>query len=67
MTNAEQIMQKKAFVKAEMDKSFSKAQSEELWSTATHKLDAVLKQYESLPKGVHMHTTAGFFRPLPFI
>jgi len=61
MANAEQIMQKKAFIKAEMDKSFSKAQSDVLWSTATEKLDAILKQYESLPKGVHMHTDSRIF------
>ena len=61
MANAEQIMQKKAFIKAEMDKSLSKAQSDELWAAATKKLDGILKRYESLPKGVRMHTDSRIF------
>lgn len=61
MATAEQIMKKKAFIKAEMDKNLPKAQSDALWTTATQKLGDILKQYESLPKGVHMHTDSRIF------
>lgn len=61
MASAEQIMRKKGFIKAEMDKRLSKAQSDELWDAATQRLEAILKQYEALPKGVHMHTDSRIF------
>ena len=56
MTKAEKIMEKKAVIKAEMDKVFPKDQSDGLWREATARLDGYLTRYSSLPKGVHMHT-----------
>ena len=56
MKNAEKIMKKKAVIKAEMDKTLPKAQSDALWREATAKLGEFLTRYGSLPKGVHMHT-----------
>ena len=49
-------MKKKNAIKAEIDKTLPKAQSDALWREATAKLDGLLTQYSSLPKGVHMHT-----------
>ena len=56
MTEAEKIMEKKAVIKAEMDKALPKSQSDTLWLEATARLDGYLTRYSSLPKGVHMHT-----------
>ena len=56
MDTAEKIMQKKAIIKAELDKTLPKAQSDELWREATARLDELLARYSSLPKGVHIHT-----------
>lgn len=56
MSKAEKIMKKKAFIKAEMDKTLPKMQSDALWKQAADKLSDILTQYESLPKGVHTHT-----------
>ena len=56
MNTAEKIMKKKAAIKAEMDKTLPKAQSDALWWEATAKLDGFLARYSSLPKGVHVHT-----------
>ena len=56
MNTAEKIMKKKATIKAEMDKTLPKAQSDALWWEATAKLEGFLARYSSLPKGVHVHT-----------
>ncbi len=58
---AEQIMKKKGFIKAEMDKVFTKDQSDKLWNDATVKLAGFLDKYESLPEGVHRHTDSRIF------
>ena len=49
-------MKKKAVIKTEMDKVLPKAESDALWREVTVKLDELLRRYNSLPKGVHMHT-----------
>ena len=56
MNTAEKIMKKKAIIKAEMDKTLPKTQSDALWREATAKLDGLLARYSALPKGVHIHT-----------
>lgn len=56
MSTAKQIMQKKAFIKTQMDQQYPKAESDRIWKLATRKLDEILKRYESLPKGIHTHT-----------
>ena len=43
---AEEIMQKKGFIKAEMDKVFTMDQSDKLWTDATIKLSEFLEKYE---------------------
>jgi hypothetical protein len=58
---AEQIMKKKGFIKAEMDKVFPKDQSDKLWNDATERLAGFLDKYESLPEGVHRHTDSRIF------
>lgn len=59
MKTAEQIMRKKASIKAELDKRTP--QSDALWKRATEKLDTILTRYSSLPKGVRMHTDSRIF------
>ena len=59
--NAEQIMKKKGFIKAEMDKVFPIDQSDKLWEDATLKLSEFLDKYEALPKGVNTHTDSRIF------
>ena len=56
MNTAEKLIQKKLIFKAEMDKALPKAQSDALWKQATGKLDETMNRYDSLPKGVLMHT-----------
>ena len=56
MTTAEKILQKKTVYKAEMDKIMPVEQSDVLWKKAAGKLDSIMEQYGSLPKGVKMHT-----------
>lgn len=61
MNTAEKIMKKKAFIKAEMDKTLPEAQSDALWQQATDRLAGILTRYRSLPKGVHAHTDTYIF------
>ncbi len=56
MKTAEEIMKKKTAIKAELDKTLPKAESDALWQKATEKLDEYLSRYSSLPNGMHMHT-----------
>lgn len=55
---AEQIMAKKGFMRAELDKY---PHSDELWKRATGKLSDILVRYSSLPDGVRMHTDNKIF------
>ncbi len=56
MTNAERIMKSKAFIKAELDQTLLKSESDALWQRATEQLASMLEQYRALPKGVRGHT-----------
>ena len=56
MDQADRIMKRKAFIKAEMDKALPKKQSDELWRKAADRLEEILTRYSALPKGVHTHT-----------
>lgn len=56
MNNAEKIMKRKANIKAELDKALPKSQSDRLWREATARLDGYLTRYNTLPRGVHIHT-----------
>ena len=60
MTSAQKIM-KKAYIRAEMDRCFSKEQGDALWRKATERLDEMLERHASLPKGVRMHTDRKIF------
>lgn len=62
MTQAEKIMKKKLFIKAEIDRVLPEEQSNQLWSKATARLEQLLREYAGLPKGVHAHTD-GFILP----
>ena len=61
MTSAQKIMKKKAYIRAEMDRCFSKEQGDALWRKATERLDEMLERHASLPKGVRMHTDRKIF------
>ena len=56
MSTARQIMKKKSFIKAEMDRTMSKNQSDRLWLKSTKRLEKILTHYKNLSKGVHIHT-----------
>lgn len=56
MNSADRIMNRKTFIKAEMDKALPKNQSDELWRKAAERLAEILPRYSELPKGVHTHT-----------
>lgn len=56
MNRAEKILQNKAVFKREMDSIIPGEQSDELWKKAAVRLDSIMNQYVSLPKGVQMHT-----------
>ena len=56
MNKAEKILSKKGFIRAEQDKLLPKEQSDALWQKATQRLSEFLARYDSLPKGVHLHT-----------
>ena len=56
MTLAEKIMKKKRSIKAEIDQTLSKEQSDALWKKATERLEQLLRRYDDLPAGVRAHT-----------
>lgn len=55
------IMKQKAFIKAELDRQLSQAESDRIWMKATKKLESYLTRYADLPKGVHSHTDSMIF------
>ena len=60
VNTAEKILKKKAVYKAEMDKIMPRKQRKRLWKKAALKLDSIMNQYGTLPKGVQMHTSRIF-------
>lgn len=56
MNTAEKILQKKTVYKTEMNGMMSMEQSGRLWQEAAVKLDSIMNQHASLPRGVQMHT-----------
>ena len=54
--SVEQVMKKKAFIKAEMDAVLGPEKSNIIWEQSKSKLAEIFKKYESLPEGVHAHT-----------
>ncbi len=58
-TPAEEIMEKKGHMKAELDKRTP--HSNELWRKATKRLEIMLDGHSGLPKGVRMHTDSRIF------
>ena len=61
MKTAEQIMKKKAAMRAEVGKHLPKEQADALWQQATEKLAAILKQYAGLPESMRFHTESRIF------
>ena len=59
--SAAQIMKKKGFIKAEIERQMPKAQSDALWEKATEKLGAILEHYDDLPRGFRAHTDMRIF------
>lgn len=59
MTAAEQIMEKKKLMRAELNKQTRNG--DELWKKSTEKLGTFLKEYDSLSKGERMHTNDRIF------
>ena len=61
MTQAETIMKKKRSIKAEIERTLSKEQSDALWNKATARLEQLLRKYADLPAGVRAHTDSYIF------
>ena len=61
MKTAEQIMRKKASMRAEVEKHLPKEEADVLWQQATEKLAFILARYTGLPKGMRFHTEARIF------
>ncbi len=61
MKTAAQIMKKKAPMRAELEKLLPKDEAGALWRQATERLDAILKTYANLPKGLRPHTESRIF------
>ena len=57
----EQIMEKKAFIKAKIERQMPKEQADLLWRQATEKLASIMARYADLPKGLRPHTDARIF------
>ena len=60
MKTAEQLMKKKDFIKAELDKAVSSEESEVLWQASTKRLQNILDKYGELSSGVQSHTDSIF-------
>ena len=58
---AAQIMKKKAFIRARIERQMPKAQADALWQQATERLKSIMDQYADLPKGMRPHTDARIF------
>ena len=61
MTQAETIMKKKRSIKAEIERTLSKEQSDALWNKAIARLEQLLRKYADLPAGVRAHTDSYIF------
>ena len=61
MKTAEQIMRKKASMRAEVEKHLPKEEADVLWQQATEKLAFILARYTGLPNGMRFHTEARIF------
>ncbi len=58
---AEQIMEKKALIRAKIERLMPKEQTDALWRQATEKLVSIMARYADLPKGLRPHTDARIF------
>ncbi len=61
MKTAEQVMKKKASMRAELEKHLTKDETDALWQRATEKLATILTQYANLPKTMRFHTESRIF------
>ena len=61
MKTAEQIMKKKASMRAELEKHLTEEEADALWRQATERLSAILKRYADLPKSMRFHTESRIF------
>lgn len=61
MSEAEAILKKKKTLKAELDALLPGTESDALWKEAEARLEEILRQYSSLPKGVKTHTHQRIF------
>ena len=61
MKSAEQIMKKKAAMRAELEKHLPKDDANALWLQATERLSAILTRYANLPRAMRFHTESRIF------
>ncbi len=60
MKTAKELMKKKTFIKAEMDKVMSGEESDKMWKKSGLRLQLILNKYGELPAGVQSHTDSIF-------
>lgn len=58
---AEQIMRKKAFIRAKIERHMPKEQADALWRQATQTLASIMARYADLPAGMRPHTDVRIF------
>ena len=58
---AEQIMKRKAVIRAEIERHLPKEQADALWQQATERLASIMARYTDLPEGLRPHTDARIF------
>ncbi len=56
MKSAAQIMEKKAAMRAELEKHLPKDEADALWLQAAERLSGILTRYADLPKAMRFHT-----------
>ena len=60
MNDAEKLLNKKKVYKNEMDRVLPKNQSDRIWKQAAVRLESIMKEHESIPEGVCLHTSKIF-------
>ena len=61
METAKEILKKKGLFKREMDSQLGRERSEMLWERAEVRLEEILRDHASIPKGHHTHTDRFIF------
>lgn len=61
MNKADKILDKKTWVKEELDRRLPPEQADRIWKAARERLEEYLLRYADIPKGEHAHTDSSIF------